>query len=158
MLLGAVEGVEESDDVALVGGLGGGEAALVDAVVDQVVLPLVGGVDVGAQGLRVEVHGAVFLVGDNIVELGAEHAEDLAALVVDDGLLDFVVEHGHGEAAGVVRVRREVHLAEMGEPFVALDGVRDDVLALGVRVRGRREPPPLRSHVPVHGAERDDVF
>ncbi len=69
MGLGLVEGVEEGGDVALVGVLGGGEAALVDAVVDLVVLPLVGGVDLGAQGVGIELDGAVLFV-DDIVKLG----------------------------------------------------------------------------------------
>jgi len=68
MGLGAVEGLKEGDHVPLVGGLGGGEARLVDAVVDLVVLPLVGLVDLRAQGLGVELDGAVLFV-DEVVEL-----------------------------------------------------------------------------------------
>ena len=41
MLLSAVESLEEGDDIALVGIGLGGEAGLVDAVVDEVVDPFV---------------------------------------------------------------------------------------------------------------------
>ncbi len=69
MGLGAVEGLEQRNHIPVVGGLGRGKARLVDAVVDLVVLPLVGLVDLRAQGLGVEVDGAVLFV-DEVVELG----------------------------------------------------------------------------------------
>lgn len=52
---------EESCDGFLVGFLGGGETGFVDAVIDVVVDPFVGGVDFGAQGGGVQVNFLVFL-------------------------------------------------------------------------------------------------
>ncbi len=62
VLLGAVEGFKEGHDVALIGLSRGGEARLVDTVVDEVVLPLVGVFNVAAQRLGVNVNGTVLLV------------------------------------------------------------------------------------------------
>lgn len=140
MLLDAVEGLEQGHDVALVRLLGGGEAALVDAVVDQVVGPLAGLVNVLAQGLgvQVEVAGGAAL-GQLRVEGAAQHAQDLGALVADNGLGDLVVQHGDREARGVVLVDAEVEVAQVGEALV--QGVGDDVLTFGVGVFGGREAP-----------------
>lgn len=68
MRLRLVERLEQGDDVALVGLLRGGEARLVDAVVDLVVRPLVCLVDLRAEGLRVGVDVAVLFVNE-VVEL-----------------------------------------------------------------------------------------
>lgn len=68
MGLGAVQRLEQRDDVALVRLLGRGEAGLVHAVVDLVVLPLVGLVDLLAKSLGVELDAAVLFV-DDVVEL-----------------------------------------------------------------------------------------
>ena len=68
MGLGTIQRLEERDDVALVRLLGGGEAGLVHAVVDLVVLPLVGLVDLLAKSLGVELNAAVLFV-DDVVEL-----------------------------------------------------------------------------------------
>jgi len=149
MFLCAVEGREDGQHVAFVGGLGGCEARLVDAVVDLVVLPGVGVFYFGAEGGRVQIYRGV--VGrEEVVELRAEHAEDLAGLVVDDGLLDLVVEEGDGETPGVGGVDLEVDLAEVGEGLVFFDCWGGDVLAFGVGVGGGCEAPALASHVPVH--------
>lgn len=68
VLLGAVQRLEQGNYVALVRLLGGGEARLVHAVVDLVVLPLVGLVDLRAESLWVELDLAVLFV-DEAVEL-----------------------------------------------------------------------------------------
>jgi hypothetical protein len=68
VLLGAVEGFEEGGDVALVGIGFGGEAGLVDAVVDEVVDPAVGFFDFGAEVGGVEIDLPVLLF-DEVVEL-----------------------------------------------------------------------------------------
>lgn len=73
--------------------------------------------------------------------LGVEHTQDLAGLVVDDLLLDLVVQGGHGEAAVVVRLGLVVEVAQVGELLVALDRVRDDVLAFCVGILGGWETP-----------------
>lgn len=66
--LGAIEGLKEGDDVALVGVLRCGEARLVDAIVDLVVGPLVGLVDLLAEVLWVGVEAAVLFL-DEVVKL-----------------------------------------------------------------------------------------
>ncbi|KAJ3472434.1 hypothetical protein NLG97_g10991 [Lecanicillium saksenae] len=81
VLLRTVERLEEGNDVALVGLGRGREPGLVDAVVDEVVLPLVRLLDVVAEGLGVDVD-ALVLVVQEVVKLGAEDAQDLAALVL----------------------------------------------------------------------------
>lgn len=69
MLLSAVESLEEGDDIALVGIGLGGEAGLVDAVVDEVVDPFVVLLDLGAEVLGVKVDLAVLLL-NQVVKLG----------------------------------------------------------------------------------------
>jgi hypothetical protein len=64
VLLGAVQRREEGDHVALVGLVGGGEAGLVDAVVDAVVDPGVGLLDVLLQLLGVQGDGTVLLLNE----------------------------------------------------------------------------------------------
>lgn len=68
MRLGAVQRLKQGNDITLVGLLGGGEARLVHAVVDLVVLPLVRLVDLRAESFRVELDLAVLFV-DEVVEL-----------------------------------------------------------------------------------------
>lgn len=62
MLLCAVESLEQSDDGRLVGLGAGGEAGPVDAVVDEVVRPLVGLFDLALEALWVENNGAVLFL------------------------------------------------------------------------------------------------
>lgn len=69
--LGPVERLEECPDVALVGLLRGREAGLVDAVVDLVVVPLVGLVDLRLQGGWVQYDVAVLVV-QVLIELEEE--------------------------------------------------------------------------------------
>ena len=69
VLLSAVESLEEGDDIALVGIGLGGEAGLVDAVVDEVVDPFVVLLDLGAEVFGVKVDLAVLLL-NQVVKLG----------------------------------------------------------------------------------------
>lgn len=69
----------------------------------------------------------------------AQHAQDLAALVVHDPLLLLVVQDGDSEASLVVGLGLEVDLAQVGE--VVMDRVRDDILAVDVLLFLRREAP-----------------
>lgn len=62
MLLGAVQGLEEGDDVALVSIGRGGETRLVDTVVDEIVLPLVGLFNIVSERLGVNVDAAVLFI------------------------------------------------------------------------------------------------
>jgi hypothetical protein len=66
--LGAVQRLKQGNDITLVGLLGRGEARLVHAVVDLVVLPLVRLVDLRAESLWIELDLAVLFV-DEVVEL-----------------------------------------------------------------------------------------
>lgn len=66
VLLCAVEGFKEGVDVALVGVGCGGEAGLVDAVVDEVVGPGVGLVDLAAERFGVELDGAVLVIEEAV--------------------------------------------------------------------------------------------
>mmetsp|Transcript_7501 Transcript_7501/g.21811 ORF Transcript_7501/g.21811 Transcript_7501/m.21811 type:complete len:209 (-) Transcript_7501:674-1300(-) len=72
----AVQGAEELCEGRLVGVLGRGEAAAVYAVVDGRVDPLVHGVDLRAQVLRVQVQLRV-LAQTVLVEGAVKHADDL---------------------------------------------------------------------------------
>ena len=74
-----VEGGEERCYGSVVGFLGGCEAGFVDAVVDVVVGPFVGGLDLGSEGLWVEVDFLVGL-GEDVVEFVVEHADDFGTL------------------------------------------------------------------------------
>ena len=134
--LEAVEAGEEGVHVGVVGGLGGGEAALVDAVVDGVVDPGVHGVDVGA--VRFGEEGSCGFAqprGDEGVEGGVEHADDLGGLVVDDGFALAVPEGRDGVAARVVRVGFVVELGVLGE---AVEGVVRRGAGGGVVEPGKR--------------------
>ena len=68
MVLSSVKGLEQGHDVLLIGLGGGGEARLVDAVVDEVIHPFMSLVDGGLEALRVQINGAVLLC-DHIIEL-----------------------------------------------------------------------------------------
>lgn len=118
--LGFVEGVEELAHGFLVRFLRGGEAGLVDAVVDVVVGPFVGGFDLRLEGFGEEVDVFVLLV-DEVVEFGVEHADDLGGFVGHDRVVLFVPEGRHGKAAVVVGVDGEVEVAEVG--VLGVEGV-----------------------------------
>ena len=133
----AVEGLEELGHGGFVGGLRGGEARAVDAVVDVWVRPFVGGFDFLLEVRGIEVDVAV-LLGEQVVELVVEHADDLGGFVGHDGLVLFVVEGRDGEAAVVVGVHGEVDVAEVRE--VGVEGVGRDLLA-GDFVGGGDEAP-----------------
>lgn len=70
VLLAAIKSLEEGSDVALVGFGGSSEAGLVDAVVDEVVDPGVGFVDLAGEILGVEDDGAVLFI-DQVVKLSS---------------------------------------------------------------------------------------
>ena len=78
------------------------------------------------------------LLRQEVVELGVEHADDLAGLVADDLLLLDVVQRGHGEAALVFRVDFEVDVAQVGVGRV--DGVGPCVFARQLFIRGGEAP------------------
>jgi hypothetical protein len=119
MGLDAVEGFEQLVHIRLVGGLRGREAGLVNSVVDRVVYPGVHLIDVDPELLRVIASSrAVHLTqlgGQQLIKCTVEHPDDLAALVVDDGLFLLVPQHGYGVAARVGRVRFEVQVLQVLE-------------------------------------------
>jgi len=90
-----------------------------------------------------------------VVELGVEHANDLAGLVADDGVLLGIVERGHRETAFVVLVDVEVDVSEMCEAFV--HRIWLDVLA-GLIILRSGESPALLQHLPVDRGEGDEVL
>lgn len=90
-----------------------------------------------------------------MVELGVEHANDLAGLVAHDGLLLGIVKSGDSESALVVLVHVKVDIAQVGKALV--DGVWLDVLA-GLVVFGGGKSPSLLEHFPVDCGVWDDVF
>lgn len=90
-----------------------------------------------------------------MVELSVEHANDLAGLVADNGLLLGIVESRNSESALVVLVHVKVDIAQVGEALV--DGVGLNVLA-GLVVFGSGKPPSLLEHFPVDCGVWDDVF
>ena len=154
MLLSARQSFEQWANGGFVGLLRGGEAGLVDAIVDLVVGPFVRLVDLCAQRLGVQIHIPI-LFREQVVELGIEHADDLAGLVADDFALLGVVQRRYGEAAFVVRVNFKVDFTQVSE--VLVDGVRRHVVAGEGLVRGR-EAPALFEHVPVDACVGDEGF
>lgn len=76
-----VERGEERCHGFLVGFLRGCETGFVYAIIDVVVDPFVGGIDLGLEGLGEEVDFLV-LLGKNIVEFMVKHADDFGALVL----------------------------------------------------------------------------
>ena len=110
--LGAVQAAEQRGDGGLVRVGRGGEAGLVHAVVDVVVGPVVGALDLGPEVLREQVHRRP-RQGQLAVEDAVEHADDLARLVGHDPVRLPVVQRGHQEAARVVRILGEVDVAQV---------------------------------------------
>jgi hypothetical protein len=130
------------------------EARFVDTIVDVVVSPLVSLLDLGLQVLGEENHVLV-LVFEQVVEFSVEHANDLARLVADDGVLLGVIKRGDRESAFVVLVHVKVDVTQVSEALV--DGVRLNVLARLIVLRGG-EAPALLEHFPVDGGVRNDVL
>ena len=58
-----------------------------------------------------------------MVEFRIEHPNDLATLVVDDGLLFLVPERRHREAPDVVRVRFAIQFAELRKAIERVFGI-----------------------------------
>lgn len=77
----------------------------------------------------------------SLTHLGTQHAENFAALVAHNRLLDLVVEHRNSEAALIVGLGLKVDVPKMSKLFVALDGVGDDILAIDIAFIGRDKAP-----------------
>lgn len=121
-----------------------GEAGLVHAVVDEIVDPAIELVDAGAEGGRVQPRvalvGLALRGGQELVEAGGEHADNLAALVGDDGGRGAVPDEGDGVASVVGGVGAQVEVFGFG---VAEDGVP----LVGAVAAG--EEPAFRAELPV---------
>ena len=119
VLLQPVQRFEKREEVCFVHFLRRGKADLVDAVVDRVVNPLVHLVNLLTQVFGTEAAAGLGrlaqVLGQQVVEFGVEHADDLAALVVDDRLGLLIPERRDREAADVVWVGFAVQVAEGGE-------------------------------------------
>ena len=146
------QSVKEREHSSLIRFLRRRKARSVNTVIYQIIRPLVRQIDFLPQGLRIQIHIPV-LLGKQAVELGVEHANNIAALVAHDPFRFGVVQRRHGEAALVVRVDLEVDVAQVGESFV--DGVRRHIFAGKVLV-GRREAPAFFLHMPVHACDGDE--
>jgi hypothetical protein len=130
------------------------KARFVDTIVDVVVSPLVSFLDLGLQVLGEENHVLV-LVFEQMVEFGVKHANDLARLVADDGVLLGVIKRRNRESTFVVLVHVKVDVSQVSEALV--DGVRPNILARLVVLRGGKTPA-LLEHFPVNGGVRNDVL
>ena len=73
--------------------------------------------------------------------LSSKHAQDLATLIVHNGLLNLVKQDRHCKATLVLRVDTEVEVAQVRETLVARHGIGNHVLARGVLVLGGWEAP-----------------
>lgn len=143
MRLDAVQSLKQSVQRFLVGFLRGREPGAVHPVVDGRVYPLIHGVDLGAQVQRVEPpasRGRMVCFAQALrqegVELGEEHADDLAALVVYDCLVLLIPEDGDGDPAFVGGVCAQV---ELFQGLAAVDGV------LGCSPESAGEVPAIRA-------------
>lgn len=153
MSLNLVERAKERSDSLFVGFLSGCKAGLVHAVVDVIIDPFIGSIDISLQGLGEQVH-LLELLWEDIIELGIEHADNFSALLllalannavlgvsyfVADNQLGLLVEqNGDCESSGIVRIIREVDLANVGE--VRVQRIGDSVLPGDLFIRSS-EPP-----------------
>ena len=130
------------------------EARFVDPVVYIIIGPCVSLIDLLLQTLRKKIH-ILILGGQGIIELGVEHADDLARFVADDLTLLDVVKSRHGETSLVLRVDFEIDLTKMREAFV--DRIRSHIFAWSLFVWGNKVPP-LFLHMPVYTGIRYEIF
>lgn len=170
VLLRAVERLKEGVDVTLIGFRCGGKARFVDAVVDKVVGPGVGVVDLAAQRFRVQLDGAVLVVEEVIelellvyfsykggwgIYLRAKHAQNLGALIINNPPALLVVQHRDGKPPLVVPLALKVHVPQVRE--VLVQRIRNHLLARLVLVLSDEAPAPL-PEMPVHDGKRNDVL
>ena len=111
-----IERCEQRAHRFFIGGLSGGEAGAIDAVINVRVDDVIDAVDVAAQFGRVVigVHVREFL------ERGIQHSDDFGGFVVDDGAPLFVPQHGHRHATGIMRIGKKI---DLGQSRFAVGGV-----------------------------------
>lgn len=126
MVLDPIEMVKQVLHGPLVGFLGTGHAAFVNPIVDRIVGPNVGLVNLRAQFWWIQIDlGGTILFGKQIVEFGIEHSDDLTALVADGCFRLLVPQQWDSKAARVVRDGGEVDIPDM--LGIGMQRVRGDV-------------------------------
>ena len=133
-LLQRVELGEQRHHRRLIGMLRGRETGLVNSVVDAVVDLLVDRIDLVAMRLRIEIE----IVRAAVIEGAAQHAEDIRALIVDDGAGLLVPQHRHGDMARIIGFRRGVDLVQIARAHQRFGG---DALTLAERPAAFLHPP-----------------
>ena len=150
-----VQALEQYDQMLFVRFLCSCKATLVHSIVDCIVNPLVHLIDLFSQFLRIKPRPVTRLTAlpdilwQEIVELGVEHPNDLAALVVHDRLGLLVPQDGHGEAATVLRVRFQVQLTQLLESVKRI---------FCIAAMAAREQPPVFGELGVADDELDQRF
>src|SRR5215208_3404659 len=139
-----VQSIEEFRNGLFVCLLCGSETRAIDAVVDGLVDGVYGRVCLIPQILREE----MCVCGSKLAELGVEHADDLARLVVDDGPRLFVPENGRRDASRIVGICLRVDLSQV---VGAVHRVGDDAWLVV-------EGPTVLAHKGPDGGEPDDLF
>lgn len=121
---------------------------LLDTIVDIVIGPSIGLIDLRPQCLGVQVH-IPLLRWQQVIELGVKHANDLTALVINDRVELLIPEYRHGEASFVIWIGVEIQRLGAVETLVQGVGCRElwpfNLFAF------TREPPTVgQRHVVVH--------
>ena len=125
--------------------LTGGKTALVHAVIHVVIHPLIDGINVRPERLRVIISRR----GTQSIEAGVEHANDVCRLIADNGFPLRVPEHRNGHAAGVVTVRFQVQLVQLAETVERIaSGTRKPVIQF----------PATLQHVRMHHGYTDVIL
>lgn len=176
---GTVERVEERCYCFFVGGLCGGEAGFVDAVVDVVVGPVVCFFDLFLERGREELYVLVFL-GEQVVELSyhpsvsvhlsldiakrskgktrtnlrIKHPNNLRALITDNPPLLHIIQRRHRKPPLILRINAKVNFPQ---ELLAANRIRAYILTRQL-LACFGKPPPLLLHMPMHARERDDLL
>ena len=121
-----VEGIEELAASFVVGSLGLGKAAAVDAIVYGGIDFLIPGIDAGAQlgGIKV----AIALLG-NVIKGRVQDDDNLGAFIVDDGLAFLIPKYGYRAASAVARFPQLIQLAQGSTAFVGFGEYPDAFIA-----------------------------
>ena len=114
--------------------------------------------------------------------LRPKHPQNLAALIVDNGLRLDVIQNRHGKPPLVLGIHGKVNVPQVREPLVTGHRIGDDILPSGVCVLGRCEAPAysptsqhpircpclaqthierrltVRTHMPMHSRERNNIL
>lgn len=111
-----------------------------NSIIDILICPTIGFVDLLPQFHRIQIHGSL-VFRQKVVKLGVKHTDDFATLVAHDGLECLVPQHGNGKSSLVIRVGSQVQL--LGSFDVRVQRVRSTVVHWKFLV-GCDEPPTVR--------------